>query len=305
MTAPDFFIVGAPKCGTTALASYLAAHPDIFMCVPKEPHFFADDFPNHRYVDRWEDYLDLFSGAGGCRAVGEASVFYLLSDVAVPNIMGRVPSARIIVMLRNPVELAQSMHAQALSSRDETETRFDVAWNLRDARRQGRHIPRNCRQVKALLYDELASLGGQLQRLLQVVPRDQVQWWFHDDFAADPGRVYREVLAFLDVPDDGRTVFPKVNVRKKARLQWLAEFTQKPPGWLVDLAIRMKKSFGIRRWGVLGALRSANFTSARREPAPVALEEEMAVVFRDDIERLQAITGRDLSHWYRRSPRTA
>ena len=64
MTRPNFFIVGAPKCGTTALSEYLREHPNAFLCQPKEPHYFATDFPTHRYVTKEEAYLKLFREAG-------------------------------------------------------------------------------------------------------------------------------------------------------------------------------------------------------------------------------------------------
>jgi hypothetical protein len=78
MTAPNFILVGAPKSGTTALATYLRAHPRIFMCVPKEPGYFASDLPAHRYVSSWDEYQALFLGAGREHvAVGEASILYM------------------------------------------------------------------------------------------------------------------------------------------------------------------------------------------------------------------------------------
>src|SRR6185312_1096375 len=170
MTAPNFILVGAPKCGTTALAGYLRAHPRVFMCVPKEPHYFAVDLPSHRYVSDWDAYQALFRGAGREHvAIGEASIFYMYSEAAITGIRERLPSARLLVMLRNPVELAISMHAQALRTRDETITDFAAAWSLCADRRAGSNVP---------------PLGLQLQRLLDVFQKAQVGWWFLDDFAA-------------------------------------------------------------------------------------------------------------------------
>lgn len=299
MKLPNFFIVGAPKCGTTALALYLGQHEDIFMCSPKEPHYFAEDFPKHRSVACWDDYLALFAHAQDAhRAVGEASATYLRSEVAVEGLLGRIPSARLIVMLRNPIDLARSMHAQALYDRDETEEDFMAAWKLCEPRRRGERVPGKCRDVKALLYDDLASLGQQLERLLDVTPYGQVRWWFYDDFAADPARVYAEVLEFLDVAHDGRVDFPRVNARKWARFQWLAELTQKPPGIMLEVAMRAKRTLGVPRWGVLDALRKANVKVAEPPPLPIALRQDMEKTFREDVVLLQELTDRDLSGWF-------
>lgn len=298
MTAPNFIIVGAPKCGTSALASWLRAHPRIFMCVPKEPGYFATDLPAHRYVSDWEEYQALFRGAGpGHAAVGEASIFYMYSDCAIAGIRRTLPSARLLVMLRNPIELAVSMHAQALRTRDETVTDFAAAWALCAERRAGRSVPAHCRDGKILLYDRLPLLGLQLQRLLDVVPKSQLGWWFYDDFAADPARVYREVLAFLGVAHDGRKDFPRVNARKRARSQALAQFTQKTPRPLVRAAMYVKQRAGIERLGVLKTLRNANFAPVRKQAVSPALLDEMRAHFASDVRLLEEITGRDLRAW--------
>lgn len=298
MTAPNFILVGAPKCGTTALATYLRAHPRIFMCMPKEPGYFAADFPAHRYVSNWRDYESLFAGAGEQHlAIGEASIFYMYSDLAIAGLRRRLPEARLLVMLRNPVDLAISMHAQSLRTRDENILDFASAWALCADRRAGHGIPPHCRDSKVLLYDRLPLLGLQLQRLLDIFPRSQVRWWFYDDFAANPARIYREVLAFLGVDFDGRGDFPRVNPRLRARSQALAQFTQKTPKPLLRAAMYVKRQAGIQRLGVLEALRRANFVPAGRPAIAPALLGEMRAHFAADVRRLEALTGRDLDHW--------
>ena len=102
---PNFFIVGAPKCGTTAMTTYLRDHPQIFMPLQKEPHYFAEDYPIFREVWTEKQYLHLFRSADSSHlAVGEASVWYLYSDHALPRIKAFAPDARIIVQVRNPVD---------------------------------------------------------------------------------------------------------------------------------------------------------------------------------------------------------
>ena len=103
---PNFFIIGAPKSGTTALGVYLGEHPDIFMCDPKEPQYFTFDLPGHRGVRTWEEYQALFPDQDrNVHAVGEASVWYLYSKVAVQEIATYRPDARLIVLLRRPDEM--------------------------------------------------------------------------------------------------------------------------------------------------------------------------------------------------------
>ena len=125
MIKPNFFILGASKCGTTSMARYLAEHPDIFVSDPKEPHFFNTDFANRhtRYIKTYESYFR--SASEYHMAVGEASVFYLFSHKAVSNILVYQPKARFVVMLRNPIYMVYSWHSEALQSFGETEADFE------------------------------------------------------------------------------------------------------------------------------------------------------------------------------------
>ncbi len=121
---PNFFIVGAPRAATSSLYVHLRGHPDIFMPAVKEPHFFAQvesggeaETPRVRtYAQfrREEDYLRLFEAAGPERAVGEASTGYLYDDQAPRRIHERVPEAKIIISLRDPIERAYSQYSKNL-----------------------------------------------------------------------------------------------------------------------------------------------------------------------------------------------
>ena len=130
MKKPDFFIVGAPKCGTTALAEYLRQHPDVFFSDPKEPCYFCNDFPRKRYVESESDYTALFRKAKSGSILGEGSVWYLYSECAIENIYQFNPNAKIIAMIRNPVDLVYSLHSQLVYSGEETISDFEEAWDI-------------------------------------------------------------------------------------------------------------------------------------------------------------------------------
>src|SRR5580704_4939990 len=112
---PDCFLVGAPKCGTTAMADYLAGHPDVFMA-KKEMHVFGADlhFASHFYRRNLGAYLQEFSRRTTQGVAGEASVWYLLSGQAAAEIKAFNPEARIVIMLREPVEVLYSLYYQFL-----------------------------------------------------------------------------------------------------------------------------------------------------------------------------------------------
>ncbi len=129
MKTPNFFIVGAPKSGTSALAKYLGEHPHVFMCSPKEPGFYSSDIGSEPKYNSEDSYLKLFSAAREYHlAIGEASTQYLRSHAAAARIMTRYPNARLVVMLRHPIEVVQSWHSQLLLSYVEHTEDFETAW---------------------------------------------------------------------------------------------------------------------------------------------------------------------------------
>jgi hypothetical protein len=153
---PNFFLVGAPKCGTTSYFHYLSLHPNLFAPSIKEPYFFCDDFEILKGGQTLDDYLDLFSEAGSAHhAIGEASVTYMYSTVAMQNIFEFDPTSRIIAMIRNPCQLVYSLHSHLLYLMEEEEADFEVAWSLQDDRLQGTNVPKKCQEPFFLQYREV------------------------------------------------------------------------------------------------------------------------------------------------------
>ncbi|MCP4662264.1 MAG: sulfotransferase domain-containing protein, partial [bacterium] len=161
MKRPDFFIVGAPKCGTTALYHYLSEHPQVFLPEFKEPHFFAEDLSTPDHICSEQEYLELFLPAGDeHRAVGEGSVWYLFSSTAARRIREFAPEAKVIVMFRSPVEMFVSLHNQMMASLYEEERDPERAWALQEARRRGEHLGELCEEPRVLQYGEVCRLGA-------------------------------------------------------------------------------------------------------------------------------------------------
>ena len=147
----DFFIAGSPKCGTTALFEYLAAHPSVFMPPCKEPNFFCADIDTGSRSSL-SAYRTLFAAAPPHTLTGEASALYLYSEVAIPSIMAHNPSAKIIVMLRHPVEAARSLYGALRSHGHENAADFERAWGLQATRRNGKGLPPGWPDPKTLQY---------------------------------------------------------------------------------------------------------------------------------------------------------
>ena len=299
MKKPNFFIVGAPKCGTTALYTYLLSHPRIFMPRQKEPHFFSQDLhTGGGDIRTLEEYLRLFMRANKYHiAIGEASVLYMFSSVAIPQIREFNPDAKLIVMVRNPIDMIQSYHNQVVFSLHENEVDFEKAWRLQGERRRSESIPPTCENPKFLFYSDVAKLGEQVEKISESFPPEQVKIILFDDFRSSTLSSYKDVLEFLSVPYDGRKRFPQVNPSKDYRLRFLARALFKPPSLLVALLGGLKKMLGVRSLGWGTALKKIVTKKVDRGPISADLRRELVEEFRGDVALLSRQLGRDLNHW--------
>lgn len=297
---PNTFLIGAPKSGTTALASWLAAHPQVCFSSRKEPGYFARDFPPHADLQAHFDperYRALFAPAPQHRVIAEGSTNYLLSADAVPAILAFNPQARFIVSLRNPLELAPALHMQQRYMLNEDQADFADAWRLQTQRAHGERIPADCRQPRFLQYAAFARTGEQIERLLSLVPRNAVHIIRFDALRADPGAVYRQTLAFLGLDDDGRSDFPVVNGAHRRRYPALARLLLNPPAPLRAPLWRLRKTLRSARIPLVEALRERQRQDMVRAPLSPALRAELASHFADDIRLLERLLGWDLSDW--------
>ena len=179
MALPDFFVAGVPKAGTTALHAALARHPALYMSAVKEPKFFLTDGPPpaqggpgdaktyREHVWRRADYEALFEPASAGLLRGESTPFYLYSASAQRRIRAQIPGAKLIVVLRDPVERAHSNWTHLWSAGldpigdfvqacAEEERRIAAGW------------------AEFWHYKALGRYGEQLQHLYEVFPREQV-----------------------------------------------------------------------------------------------------------------------------------
>lgn len=296
---PNFFLVGAPKCGTTALYEYLRPHPRVFMPELKEPHFFARDLGMYPRIKTPEAYTRLFAESTERHlALGEASVYYLRSSVAIPAIRDFNPEARIIAMFRNPVDMVYSLHSQLLHVSEETVEDFESAWRLQERRARGLDLPPKIRSPLLIQYAQVGQFGTQAQRVLSTFPDAQVKLLLFDDFAASPQRVYDEVIDFLGIPHDGRSEFPRINENKRSRVAWLRRFYRKPPPALRATIRNLKEKVGGEGIGALKKrIVALNTVRERRPPLSPALRAELVETFRDEVALLARLMNRDLSHW--------
>ncbi|MDC0661943.1 sulfotransferase domain-containing protein [Marinobacter sp. SS21] len=299
MPKPNFFIIGAPKCGTTSLIGYLANHRQVTISIPKEPHYFLTDLPGYRRIRNLDDYEACFSTADEQEQparIGEASTWYLYSKEAVPNILDYNQDAKIIVMIRNPVDMAESLYKQFVYGLEEDAKTFEEAWKLQPERQAGRSIPKHIAEPIRLQYKDVCSLGSQLHRVSQIVPRDQLKVIVLDDFKSNTKKVYEEVLGFLGLPPDDTDSFPVLNQRKANRYPSINKLLL-TNSVLDRLVALIKKVFGIEKLGLSQQLLKLNEKRETGSQLDGKLRRDLTKEFEQEITLLEEWLGRDLTHW--------
>jgi Sulfotransferase domain len=293
VTRPNFFIVGAPRCGTTALYDFLQQHPDVFMPYRKEPHFFGDDLPQRPpFLDR-SGYLRLFARAGRRRRVGEATVWYLYSKSAAEQIRAFNPDARIIIMLRRPVEMMYSLHGLFLFTSWEDIEDFAAAVAAEPDRREGRRLPRSTWWPKALQYTWLADYAPHVARYFDLFGRDQVRVIIYDDFRADTVGAVRSVYDFLDLDTTFTPSARVVNPARTGRSMWLQRRLYDPR--VGALLGRLPPSAFHVVWRGLMRL---NIRYRARPPLDRSIDVNLTQRLEPAVRRLEMLLGRDLPAWH-------
>ncbi len=299
MPRPDFFVVGAFKSGSTALYEGLRRHPQIFMPFHKEPLYFGDDL-TRRYGRLTEaEYLNLFKGAKAGQRIGEASTWYMYSESAAREIKAFSPDARILIVLRNPVDVMYAQHNQLIFNVIEDIPDFEEALAAEPERRAGRRIPPGPINVENLFYRHSVRFAEQIERYFEVFGRDRVHVMLHDDLVRDGAGTVRGVLEFLDVDPALAAAPPKSNENRRVRSPLIQRLIFAPK-LLLPLAPFL------RRFPLVRAVRTkmleANSEAKPRAPMSPELRRQLLDEFTPQIERLGQVIGRDLSHWLERAP---
>ncbi|MBA2441529.1 MAG: sulfotransferase [Rubrobacter sp.] len=301
MAMPNFLILGAMKAGTTALYYYLEQHPQVYMSPVKEPNFFAfegEEMPSRlpgdpkgvsrASISDLETYRSLFSKATDERALGEASHSYLYVPKAVERIRYHVPDAKMIAILRNPVERAYSHFLHSVRTGAERVTDFAEA--LREEESGARSGPDFKDYVGRGFY------RAQLERYYGAFDGSQIQAYLYEDLNTSPLEMLRDIFQFLKVD---KTFVPDISLRRNVsgvpRNKVLDRFLrgQHP----AKNALKLYLPGGLR-WRLS---RGADILKTRNLAKPPQLRadvrQHLVEVYREDVSMLQNLIGRDLSGW--------
>jgi hypothetical protein len=295
---PNFLVIGAAKSGTTSLYHYLKQHPEVFMSPVKEPLFFAAEGgtieyagPDGRLVSRPANkgavteigaYERLFDGVTDEKAVGEVSPMYLYVPKAPERIQHRIPSAKLVAVLRNPVERAYSAYLQRDREGREPLSDFREALRAEEGRMRdgwglGYHY-----KARGLYHE-------QLLRYHEAFGRGSVRVYLYEDLNESPAAIAKDAFRYLGVDDtfapDTSRRHNAAGVPRNAAVRALVR-RMRP----VTLALRP-----VLRSGPLQKVKRGAF--GKPPPMPEETRRELIEYYREDVLKLQDLIGRDLSGW--------
>lgn len=281
MTRPNFFLVGAAKSGTSAMANFVAQHPQIFMSAVKEPYFLSE-VPECTL----EEYLGLFKEGRNFAIRGEATTGYLFDKSSPRKINEFAPNAKIAMILRNPVDMAFSFW-QYLKINGSEYLDFFEALETRAVGLRRDEATRLTGRPENYLYVSRARYADQVQRYLDRFPREQLHIILYDEFNSAQSETLAGLFSFLEVDSTFEPTMKRVNVTGERRSRLLQNLTQRRYPMLKSL-LPLKARKRVRE--VIKRINSTRTTSWQLSDAERA---KVWVYFEDDVARLETITGLD------------
>ncbi|MGG6238267.1 sulfotransferase family protein [Nodosilinea sp. AN01ver1] len=295
MTLPNFLIVGAAKAGTTSLYQYLAQHPQVYMSPRKEPRYFAPEyyttFYHHAIGNLYrekglsrQEYEALFDGVTNEIAIGEASTEYLFFEKSAERIKQTIPDARILIVLRDPIERAFSAYCFHL--RDGRETLSFEEALVQEPVRAEQHW-----QV-GWFYKQGGFYYEQVNRYYKLFEHDKIKIILWDDLNQNPQAVCAEVFDFLAVDPGFVPELSRANKSLKPRNLTLNRYVFKNR----SLKKRIRSLLPTETYAAFSKpLKKIFYT--QKDPIQPQLKAQLRNCYHDDICKLERLISRDLSHW--------
>ena len=308
MQIPNFFLVGAPKCGTTAMSNYLNQHPYIHMG-PKEMHFFGADlradeashYTRDRYLSRLNEGKHVDT-----RYLGEASVWYLYSQTAAYEIKEFSPSAKILIMLRNPVDMLYSLYYQFLHEGKFLPSFKEAIEQEEELRKKAEPMFSEGKRLREAMHTDLARFHEQVNRYLNVFGKENVKIIIYDDFRKNIQKVYEEILDFLEI--DSCLIpekFEKINSHKRYKNYLFHRLISNPhdtPELERKLSSNLRKIIKTLmpktlRKNVRAQFINWNTVTSERPLMEAEVRQYICNNLAPDVDKLSSLLNRDLTYW--------
>lgn len=282
MRLPDFFLVGAPKSGTTSLYEYLGQHPQIFTPPIKEPHFFAcpevkDTYYDVPFVDTMTEYVEIFKESKNTQKAGDFSSSYLHRERAACRIKHHCPESKILILLRDPVERAISHYL--MDVRDGYQP-----YSLMECLKGAKKLRPYYRE-----YVEVGLYSKQIKRYKSLFDSSDVKIITFKELTNETKKVLENISHFIEVENfrgwnvsdqhNSYRSFKSSYFGRAVKHEWVQEFSSIVPGSLKEVIKR-----------IIFTSEKPDFEKERKK---------LKNIFRKDIKKLNPIINKDISHWSR------
>lgn len=284
MTLPNFFIIGAPKAGTTSLYHYLKSHPQVFLSSLKESYFFCSD--KYKQPELLGEFESLFEDVAEEQAIGEACANYIFSENAGRNISHAVPHAKLILILRDPAQRAYSEYLMNYRS-------GSLQVESRNADIEEAFLSHLKKERSSYFYFD------SIRRLLEFFGEEQIKIVLFEDLKDSPRKVVQECCDFLGVDSTlefeiSNKIYNKGGMPKNETLFLVLESLRRQ--FRTRLANVLPSSFYAMFRGVYSKIRSVNMQVKSPKLSPEG-RKRLVDIHREDTLKLQEFIGRDLSSW--------
>jgi hypothetical protein len=233
-------------------------------------------------------------------AIGEGTTEYLYSPAALNNIKKFNPDAKIIIMLRNPVEMVLSLHKQWIHSLFEDEEDFERAWALQEERAKGNSIPKLCREPQWLIYGKMASYSSYVEQVYKVFSADNVKIIIFEEFISQTETVFNDVLRFLNIPPILRSGFPRVNGQREFSSKISKNIALNTPVFVRNFVTRMR-FISLLSWipDILDYIFKSESKNKKgfNQMSNPKFREYLVNFFEADVHRLSLLINKNLDHW--------
>ena len=279
---------------------YLAQHPDVYMSARKEPRYFGADLQlreGWRITDE-QEYLALFADGADCKYRGEATVYYLYSENAAQEIAEYSPGAKIIIMLREPVGMMLSSHNHFVASCNENIEDFHEAFDAQDDRQRGLLLPDDVWYPEGLQYAKMVSYSQHVKRFFDVFGKENVHVILFDDLKRDTAGTYQDVLEYLEIDSSFKPELEQKNAAPPVSIRFLHRF------WIRHPLIREKlgRLLGPKlRKNMMYFFQAVLPKGEGKKPISDEFSAQLRKQFQPEIQQLECLLERDLTHWYQPS----
>jgi hypothetical protein len=295
---PNLFLVGSPKCATTALSTYLSEHPDIFFSHPKEPNYFNTDFSKkHRRFYNEKEYINTcLKDYSNEKYAAEGTVWYLYSNKALENIKHFNKDAKIIAIIRDPAELLYSLHSTLLKSAQENIKSFSNAWNITLKQKENRNVPVTCRDVKLLMYHEIGAQGKHIKKLFSLYKKENIFVTNFNHVTQSTKETLKNIYEFLEIKPYSLEEYNDINSNeevKSAKVSYLLGELGRN-----NFLYNLKRRIGLKKGSIfIKPIQKFNLIKKDRPPLNNDLKNEILNYFSEDKEILKTVVDEQLIYW--------